>query len=153
MRHLLLILVGLIVASGAGYFIGYDHGFKKGAVPIPVSVETNAVSDAAMVMSQIVGMWQSTDDPKFTREIRNDGVVIDSYAGGEDADSDGLWMVFTKEVPDEAFTGVFEPNVAYLSMGMSETEKLYFKILRVDDESLQLLYLDRGNLLSFVRIP
>lgn len=152
MRHLVLILIGLIATSGIGYFVGYDHGFEKGAVRPDVAVETSAITDAATAMSRIVGMWQSTDDPKFSREIRNDGVVIDTYAGETDGDSDGLWMVFTRDIPDPAFPGIIEDG-AYLSMGMSETEKLYFKILRVDTQSLELLFLDRGNVLSFTRIP
>lgn len=152
MRHLFLILVGLIVVSGVGYFVGYDHGFENAAMEnAPLVEETNTVTNAAEAMSRIVGMWQSTDDPKFTREIRNDGVIIDSYAG--EVSSDGLWMIFSREIPDAAFTGTIEEGAVYLSMGMNETEKLYFKILKADNASLQLLYLDRGNLLSFTRIP
>lgn len=154
MRHLILILLGLIAVSGVGYFVGYDHGFENAAIGnTPIVEETSSVTDAAEAMSRIVGMWQSTDDPRFTREIRNDGVIIDLYAGETDADSDGLWMVFTKDIPDAAFTGTIEEGATYLSIGMSETEKLYFKILTLDETSLQLLYLDRGNLLSFTRTP
>ena len=149
MRNLVLILLGLILAAGIGYFMGYDHGFdSKGIPPIPVPTP----SLAADTMSAIIGNWQSTEDPKFTREILNDGSVIDRYEGSE-PDAKGRWMVFTKEIPDTAFTGLLEEGVVYLSLSMSESEKLYFRILKVDADTLEISYLDRGNTLSFRRVP
>jgi len=148
MKHLLLILIGLVVAGGLGYFVGYDHGFENAAAPTS-AFENAAVSDAAATMANVIGMWQSTEDPNFTREIRNDGVVTDRYAGQED--SDGLWMVFTKDIPDTSFTGPIEEGAVYLSMAMSEDEKYYFKVTNADGQHLDLVYLDRGGLLSFTR--
>ena len=146
MRHLFLILIGLVLSAGLGYFIGYDHGFESQVASTP----TASISQAATVMSEIIGRWQSTEDPKFTREILNDGSVIDRYEG--EPDSKGLWMVFTKDIPDTAFTGTLEEGAVYLSLSMSEDEKLYFKILNTGN-TLELNYLDRGNTLSFTRVP
>src|SRR3989344_1390309 len=151
MQYLFAILVGLIVAAGLGYFIGYDHGFQSTPPSDANATAQSAVSDAAQMMSNIVGMWQSIDDPKFTREIRNDGTAIDSYAGASTT-STGHGMVFTKEGPDSACTGSMEEGSAYLSLSMNESEKLYFKIITADADSLDLIYLDRGNALSFNRV-
>lgn len=148
MKHLLLVLAGLVVAGGLGYFIGYDHGFENSAAPAR-GFENASVSDAAATMANVIGMWQSTDDPAFTREIRNDGVVIDRYQGQDD--SEGLWLVFTKDVPDASFTGTIEAGAAYLSLAMSEDERYYFQVARADGQQLDLIYLDRGGTLSFVR--
>lgn len=146
MRHLLLILLGLILAAGIGYFVGYDHG-SDNAVP---AEEMNIISTAAGTMANIIGKWQSTEDPKFIREILNDGSVIDRYEAEEDS---GLWMVFTKEIPDSAFTGTMEDGAVYLSIAMSEDEKYYFQVTKVDAQSLELIYIDRGGVLSFNRVP
>lgn len=112
--------------------------------------EDATLSDAAAAMGNIIGSWRSDDDAAFTRDIRNDGTVVDRYEGVED--SEGLWMVFTKEIPDTAFTGIIEEGAVYLSLAMSEDEKLYFKIVKADGESLELIYLDRGGALSFHRV-
>lgn len=153
MRHLLLILIGLIVAAGLGYFVGYDHGFENATGEfIAGDQEQDAPGNAAQAMANIIGMWQSIDDPKFTREIRNDGVVIDRYEGSSPDDTDGLWMVFTKEIPDAAYAGTIEEGAVYLSIAMSESEKLYFKIVKADGNALELVFLD-GSVLSFKRIP
>lgn len=151
MHQLLFILAGLVIASGIGYFVGFDHGFKNAPAPAAFGAYEDAtLSDAATTMSNIVGLWQSNEDGKFTREIRNDGTVVDRYEGGED--SDGLWMVFTKDIPDTAFTGTIEDGAVYLSLAMSEDERLYFKIVKADRQSLELIYLDRGGALSFHRV-
>jgi hypothetical protein len=150
MRHLILILVGLIAAAGLGYFVGFDHGFENGASAQARTPES-AVTSAAQMMSNIVGMWQSTEDPRFTREIRNDGIAIDAYAGASTT-SQGHWMVFTKEIPDTSFTGALEDGATYFSFSIDASEKLYFKILKADADSLDLVYLDRGNTLSFKRV-
>lgn len=151
MRHLILILIGLALASGGAYFVGYDHGFKKAATTQELSVyDQSAVGDAARTMANIVGMWQSTEDPKFTREIRNDGVAVDRYNG--ESGAEGLWMVFTKEIPDQSFEGAIEDGAVYLSIALGEDEKYYFKVIKADGKSLELVYLDRGGVLSFSRI-
>lgn len=150
MRHLLLILLGLIVSGGLGYFIGYDHGFENAvSVPLQTSAfENSAASDAAGAMANIIGFWQSNEDTAFTREFLNDGTVVDRYS--EESD-DGLWMVFTKEIPDTAFTGPLEEGAVYLAIAMGEDEKYYFKVTRADSENLELMYLDRGGSLTFTR--
>lgn len=151
MQQMLLILGGIVLASGIGYFVGFDHGFERSAAAPASSVYADAtVSDAATVMGNIIGSWRSDDDAAFIRDIRNDGTVVDRYEGGED--SEGLWMVFTKEIPDTAFIGVIEEGAVYLSLAMSEDEKLYFKVTEADGESLELIYLDRGGKLSFHRV-
>ena len=148
MKYLILILLGIIVTTGVGYFVGYDHGFERS---MGQESPTPTISLAADSMSSVVGLWESEEDSKFTREILNDGSVVDRYQ--DDADSKGRWMVFTKEIPDTTFNGSLDEGSVYLSLTMSETEKLYFRILRADKDSLELSYLDRGNTLSFTRIP
>jgi hypothetical protein len=152
MQHMLLILAGLVVAAGLGYFVGYDHGFEKvTAAPAGSAFEVSTVSSAADVMARIIGNWQSMEDPAFTREIRNDGVVVDRYTGT--AGEEGFWMVFTKEIPNESFTGELEDGAVYLALSMGEEEKYYFKVTEASGDSLELIYLDRGGALSFTRIP
>lgn len=147
MRHLLLIFIGLIVAAGFVYFVGYDHVFKNAERKTRTEYEKNAASDAVQVKNNLVGMWQGVEDPKFTTEIRNDGVVIDRYEG-RSPDLQGLWMVFTKEIPDATYTDLIEEGAVYLSVTMSEGEKHYFRITKADGNALDLVYLDREGTLS-----
>ncbi|MEK7509375.1 MAG: hypothetical protein AAB605_01530 [Patescibacteria group bacterium] len=158
MKIVIGLVIGFIVGVFGGYFIGYDHGFEGAAVQFAESLPPRDVAgDAAQTMAGLVSVWRSTQDGKFTREFRNDGSVIDRYEGNS-PDSEGLWLVFTKEIPDASFSGPYEDGAVYLAMTMSESEKLYFKVTRIDAGTLELVFLDgdlpaqAGGVLSFTRI-
>ena len=99
----------------------------------------------------IVGEWRSTDDANFTRQFNPDGTYTDSYEGDASATSNGIWKLFTTTNPDSAFTGVLAQGTTYLKMADASTT-LFFSILKETNDGLQLLYLDRGNTLSFTRV-
>ena len=100
---------------------------------------------------QIIGMWRSTQDPKFTREFKNDGKVIDAYEGSL-PDFNGRWVIFTKQMPVDALPEALEDGTVYLSIATPESEALYFKIVSINSRELQLVYLDRGGVFSFTKI-
>jgi hypothetical protein len=150
MKHLVLILTGLAAATILGYFIGYDHGFARAVLMHEnvSAVAESAVTEAASAMATLIGVWQSRDDAQFTREFLNDGSVMDRSSDAENA---GMWMVFTKDIPEPTFPYVYEDGATYLLIVMGGGEKYYFKIAQIG-ESLELVHLDSGNSLVFNRV-
>jgi len=100
---------------------------------------------------QIIGTWQSTDDPKFTREFKSDGKVIDAYDGAV-KESALSWTIFTSSMPVDGFSGEFEEGAVYLSIATLRKDELHFKIEQIDANNLVLIYLDRGGTLSFTKL-
>ncbi len=99
----------------------------------------------------LIGKWISTQDAKFTRDFRTDGTVIDTYQGSS-PESKGNWTLFTKAMPPDGFTGELEEKSVYLSIAAPQSEALHFKITKIDEHTLELVYLDRGGELSFTRV-
>ena len=152
MRTFIVLLIGFLVGALGGYFVGYDHGFEGAVVQLsPTETPGDEAGDAAETMRNLIGVWQGVQDTKFTRTFRNDGSVIDDYEGSS-PDSEGLWMVFTKEIPDGSYIDTLQPGAVYLSMAMSESERLYFQVTRIDATTLELVFLKGGGVLSFQRI-
>lgn len=106
---------------------------------------------AATTRASIVGMWQSVDDPRFTRVFEADGSAADLYESEPSAR--GRWSVFTDA---SAVSAPFplEANTAYVSMTMSDVgdEPLYFRVVALTPETMELIYMDRGGVLRFTRI-
>jgi len=100
------------------------------------------------VRESIVGKWQSTDDENFTREFRSGGLAVDGYVGSED--STGTWEVFAADTGTET-PFPQEEGAIYLKMVMDE-EIFYFKVGVVTPDQLELIYLDRGGVLTFTSL-
>lgn len=105
---------------------------------------------AGVVNESIKGTWVSIDDESFVREFRDNGELIDSYAG--EAEAPGTWEVFTNTAGVET-TFPQEPNVFYLEIktGTSTADILHFTIAKVTPEDLELIYMARGNILRFTK--
>lgn len=98
----------------------------------------------------IIGEWISLEDPKFVRAFVSSDTVVDFY-DGEQVGGIGNWIILdSSQVKDLPF-GV-EDGSDYLIISFNE-ETLFFKIAEVSNTKLDLVYLDRGGVLSFQRIP
>lgn len=156
MRTLITIIIILLIGLGLGYYFGYDWGYEKAVKSdIPEDEHKGLWDDkdyrvSAAASSALVGVWQSNEDANFTREFNKDGSAYDKYEGETDQGVLG-WSLFTKEEPDTDFAGEFEDGAVYMRM-TNGSESLYFKIIKVTPEELELVYLDRGNILSFKKI-
>lgn len=106
---------------------------------------------AAAVDQNIVGVWQSTDDPLFVREFKTGGVQVDYFDG--EADATGTWKTFTKTKP---LTVAFplDAGVTYVQISDSKDTSviLNFRVNKLTPESLEMTYMERGNTLSFQRV-
>lgn len=109
--------------------------------------------DVALIVSEsIAGKWQSTDDAKFFREFTTDGHVTDSYEGAEK--TDGVWVAYSAENVPESVQFPVDENAVYLQLVMegSQDDALNFKVAKLTPETLELIYMDRGGVLSFTRV-
>lgn len=119
------IALGIIVLVGVGFFF----------------LGTKDEIDVTRTLLQ--GKWVSVQDAKFTREFKDDGTVMDAYEGSS-PNVEGNWALFTREVPVEGFVGELEDEPIYLAIAQPESETLYFKITKIDEDTLELIYLNRG---------
>jgi hypothetical protein len=111
-----------------------------------------APPDTAAIRVALAGTWQSTDDTKFTRELDADGRAADRYEGDVSATTPGRWIVFLGSAAPPGVAGrKLEPNVVYLKLDQNG-DQLLFAIMAMSRSELRMIYLERGNLLSFVRL-
>lgn len=105
----------------------------------------------AAVNQNILGSWVSLDDEKFTREFKSDGIVIDSYENNKV--SEGPWTIFTSE-SGIATEFPQSPDIIYLRIvnGPGAEDVLYFSLAKLTPEELELIYMNRGNILRFTRV-
>lgn len=107
--------------------------------------------DVSLVVKEnIVGVWKSTQDTKFTREFTNSGAVIDYY--DNKSVTTGTWQVFTEAKP-LAVSFPLEKTAIYVQMKTSEDPNgtLNFKLMKLTPETLELVYMERGNTNTFTR--
>jgi hypothetical protein len=108
--------------------------------------------DLATLQPAVVGTWQSLDDPKFTRELAADGKVVDRYEGDESATGRGHWLMFLGSAPPPGTTGrAFQKDVVYLRID-ENGDVLLFALAGLSRSDMKMVYLERGNLMSFVRL-
>jgi hypothetical protein len=116
------------------------------------SAPSAAVPDLGTLHSALAGTWQSTDDTRFTREFDADGTSVDRYEGDTSATTAGRWMLFMGSKPPAGTAGrAFQPDVVYLRLEQNG-DVLLFALAGLSRSDMKMVYLERGNLLSFVRL-
>lgn len=146
-KKLIAIIVAIIVV--VGLFLFYTE--QQGGVSKLFETKTESeYSDAPLAPDALPGMWRSIEDPSFTRTIFENGGYVDAYAG-EDLSINGPWMTFTDETAPLGFPYTAQSGVTYLQL-IDESGPLYFSIAELTEESLVLIYLDRGGVLEFERV-
>lgn len=127
--------------------------FSANAADAPAAPAAKAaLPDLATLKTAIVGTWQSTDDPKFTRELAADGKAIDRYEGDESATARGHWLLFLGSAAPAGITGrALQRDVFYLRLD-ENGDVLLFALAGLSRSDMKMVYLERGNLLSFVRL-
>jgi hypothetical protein len=88
-------VVAVIVAIVAAVFLWWPKMTSE-PVAVPQSQGTQQEGAPTSEMARdprMAGTWQSQTDPKFTREFRADGVVVDRYEGEASAGVNGSWEV------------------------------------------------------------
>jgi hypothetical protein len=118
-----------------------------------VALADTAPPPLAAVTHALIGVWQSTDDTRFSREFRADGTAIDRYEGDPDGSQSGAWLLFAGSAPPPEFAGHrdFVAKAVYLEI-RENGDIMLFGVTAVDRSALQMINIDRGNTLSFNRI-
>lgn len=106
----------------------------------------------SIVMRSIQGKWQGRDDAKFVREFNAGATYVDLY--DDKNTSSGTWVVFTKEHAPGPMPFTVEGNTVYIQLTDSKNpaNTLHFKLIKLTPEQLQMVYLERGGVLTFVRV-
>ena len=101
----------------------------------------------------MAGKWRSTDDARAMVEIRADGTWIDSYTGEPSATATSHWLLFSGAKPPKAAAGeTLDAKSTYLEVTDADGGQLFYALEKVDAKSLEVLYLDRGNELTYTRV-
>lgn len=151
MKKILIILVGIAFIIGVvltiGSVINKNREIKEDLL-VPGFVEKSNIKKTAAEL--ILGQWRSIEDPKFVRSFSRDQVV-DMY---EDkvTGSAGKWAIFSSDNVPADFTGIAEKGATYISLDFIDS-KLFFEVSNISKSNLELVYIDRGNVLSFARVP
>ena len=120
------------------------------AAVVPTS-QTPSSPEVAIVTNTMVGKWRSIDDPKFTREFRADGIVVDRYEGDEHATSSGTWSAFTSANPDPLLGMTLTEGVVYIEI-LDDEVPMFFSVVTAAGNTLELIYIDRGSVQHYSRI-
>jgi len=103
------------------------------------------------VRHALAGTWQSIDDTRLERELDPDGTATDRYEGDSSA-AHGRWLVFQSDAPPpEAKGHKLSPGDYYLEI-QENGDVLLFVLKELSSQSLSLVYLERGNTISFTRL-
>lgn len=105
-----------------------------------------------IVHRALVGTWQNTGDARFTREFAADGTVVDRYADDPRSAAKGTWLLFNGNAPPaEAKPYPMTPDATYLEIRQNG-DMLFYGLANLSSQTLEMVYLERGNRLSFARL-
>jgi hypothetical protein len=114
---------------------------QKSAPTAPAEAPANAAAPAED-RALIVGAWVSNEDPKYALTVTADGKYIETYDGKDETVANYAWVDACEGAADGGpYLQVKEPNL-----------ERCFDVAGVDAKALELIYLSRGNVLSFSRV-
>lgn len=119
---------------------------------IALAIASSAIAAPAQ-QALMVGKWRSTDDARAMVEIRADGTWVNSYTGEPSATATSHWLLFSGAKPPKAAAGeTLDAKSTYLEVTDADGGQLFYALEKVDAKSLEVLYLDRGNELTYTRV-
>lgn len=156
MKTLIGIIVLVALLAGGWYF--YNGGAMEtgteGAGETSENTEAGSVKqDASLIVTETIrGKWQSKEDAKFVRVFKEGDVVEDWY--DNEMVASGLWVAFEKGINAPEVPFPLEDNAIYIqaTISGSQADTLNFKVAKLTDTELELVYLDRGGVLAFTRV-
>lgn len=162
MDKIAIALVFLSAGLAGGYYLWalngvgeIEHALGK-PIPLPPlsasttqTLEQSSLSESE-ISRGIIGVWQSADDPSFTREFSVDATVTDTYDGVAPETIEGRWAVFTSPTGEKPPFPIGK-GITYLRISMPE-EAMYFNVTKLTEKEIELTYLDSGELVSFQRV-
>ena len=108
--------------------------------------------DLAVVHAMMVGTWQNNEDTRFTREFDADGQATDRHEGDDAGIVNGRWSLFLGSAPPPDVHGLkLVPQAVYLRLQQSD-DVLVYGLVSLSSADMKMVYLEGGNLLSFMRL-
>lgn len=145
MKNTVIIILLVIIAVLWGLF------YESWNSPLLVGPVGDSREDSSgIVMGNIIGKWQSLDDVKFTRTFWVNGTVTDSYTEGWEIK--GTWNTAPWDSGFIRLNFPFERYLRYVgTVYPVETTgiSLRFQIEKLTPETLEMTYLEGGNVLRF----
>ena len=149
-------IIAAVVVIAAGTFYFWPTLMQA---PAPSNGEQNATSTSEIagkpLAEQMAGNWRSNTDAKFTREIRQDGVMIDRYEGDTSAGINGSWSV-VNPAQEEALSSMASTlgNVSVIKVVWEGgVETTYFKVDSLGATSMTITDLSgAGGVTVFTKI-
>lgn len=159
---LLVFAVGFIIwqnflQTETDFLPGEQGEHIKNEEPRPVDKEEEADSEqspASDVRDLIVGAWQSVQDEQSVVVFEASGEMQDIYAGGA-VNERGTYQIFDSPntfPAEEAGLALSIAEGAYYLRQTFGSENYYYAVLELDEETLILSYLLRGNILEYKKI-
>lgn len=109
-------------------------------------------ADIPAIRAALAGTWQSLDDTRFSRELDADGRSADRYEGEPGDGIVGTWSVFLGASPPPGMSAQkLKPDVVYLRL-QQNGDSLLFALAALSRSDMKMVYLERGNILSFTRL-
>lgn len=157
-----ILLALLTFAAALGFYFGYNQGWESAVRTSATSTQEQPAgsqakalpgygADSVAIHAAMLGTWENVEDPKFTREFKADGTVVDMYEGDPSATVNATWRLFTAGDTDPDFQGSISSDTTYLKISDASTA-LFFSVVKAIGNDLQLIYLDRGNTLNFTKV-
>lgn len=160
MRKIIFVLFVFALGLGTGFYLwGFDDlsvtqkmtDLVKRAPSLPAlrqDAEKKPLT-ATEITQRLIGVWQSTDDAKFTRAFAVDSTVVDAYETDPGSTIESRWAIFTAP-QGEPPPFPIPSGTIYLKISSVE-EVLYFKVVDVTSDTLELMYLDGGGIQKYAR--
>ncbi len=112
------------------------------AAPEAAQADVSATSESAP-NALLTGTWVSVDDAKFALTITPGGDYIETYDGADATTSKVTWVSACEDAPAS-------DAGPYLLVTGDDLERC-FALAGLDESSLDLTYIGRGNTLAFTR--
>ncbi len=159
-----LLVVIIVVAGGWFYFVHQRAAMPSSPIITQSTPSANypdsqpalpalPLPDPTTVSTDIVGTWDSSDDPNYSVVIDQNGKWTDRYEEGNGSSTiseTGTYTLFTSDKPDPDFTGQARSGIVYIKL-VEGHDTYFYSVLGANGTALQLSYLARGNTLSFVK--
>lgn len=139
---LLILLVGALILIGIGV-VGFGQKVSEESSDV---VEEAQTEDQEVV--RLAGTWRSNEDFSYEVVFNENGTYQDIY-GGDVLDT-GEWSIL-EDLGQEGWEQTPDFSGALFLKKTTEEEPLYYAIISVSQDQLELMYL-YGSMLTFSRV-
>lgn len=146
-KTIIVILFILVTVLGIYFFATATP--KQASTPLPQPDSSEPTYEQSKNL--LVGQWQSTQDPNAYKVFKADGTAMERYATEQTVETAGTWRLFSTNDPVDSYKQPLGTDTTYLRIDDSG-EQYHYSITTLDENTLELIYLDRGGMLQYQRV-